>query len=236
MVELITYSDPNRMILARIAAEYLSKPDITNAKRPLQLLRRGHTSIFRHVPVTFYFRTSLVVRDHLFRYTTAAMAAAGLRINTAQTFIDPVLPATQADQQSAIHQAGMAALHNYTTLIHENSIRMQDARYAVPCGVEVSYIMTFNFLTLMQAVFPQRLWEPGAQAETRETVQQMWDLVVAQDASLWETARDKFGPEAIRWEHARGWLKRHHPDLWDQLLATLPALKSMWDGQEPPNT
>lgn len=235
MVELITYSDPHRTILARIAAEYLSKPDITNAKRPLQLLRRGHTSIFRHVCVTFHFRTSLVVRDHLFRYTTAAMAAAGLRINTAQTFIDPLLSSTSPDYHEAIHQAGTTALHNYTTLIQQG-VRMQDARYAVPCGVEVSYIMTFNFLTLMQAVFPQRLWEPGAQAETRETVQQMWDLVVAQDAPLWETAREKFGPEAIRWEHARLWLKRHRPDLWDELLMTIPALKSMWDTVQPPNT
>ncbi len=231
MVTLITYTDPGRLLLARVAAEYLAKPDQDNRKRPLQLLRRGHTSIFRHVHVMVHFRTSLIVRDHLFRYTTAAMAAAGLRINEAEGIVPPVMDSSPAQQ--SVEACAWGALGSYHRLVSKG-IRMQDARYAAPCGVEVSYIMTFNFLTLMESVFPQRLWEAGAQAETRKTVQELWELVWAQDPELWEAAREKFGAEAIRWEKARRRLQTKHPDLYHAILEDVPT-QSLWDsaGKSP---
>ena len=231
MVELIVYGDPHRLLLARVAAEYLAKPDQDNRKRPLQLLRRGHFSIFRHVHVTCQFRTSLIVRDHLFRYTTAAMAAAGLRINEAEGIVPPVLDSPPAKQ--AVEATEWMTLGAYHRL-RDAGIRMQDARYAAPCGVEVSYIMTFNFLTLMQAVFPQRLWEPGAQAETHQTVQDLWEVVRVQDPELWEAAREKLGPEAIRWEKARWRLRQKSPDLYQSILKET-SMQSLWDsaGESP---
>jgi thymidylate synthase ThyX len=221
MVELIQYGDPERLLLARVAAEYRGKPDITNIKRPLQLLRMRHMSIFRHPTVTVRFITSLVTRDHLFRYTTAAMAAAGLRINTATEFVSP-------GENEALGNAIEEGMEVYQTLL-DNGVRMQDARYAVPCGAQVSYIMTFNFQTLMEAVFPQRLWAPGAQAETQQTVEELFTIVHAVDPTLWEEAQTKFGPEALHWQQVQRTLRRKDPALYQKLQREYGHLTSSWD-------
>ena len=221
MVELIQYGDPDRLLLARVAAEYRGKPDITNIKRPLQLLRMGHMSVFRHPTATVRFITSLVTRDHLFRYTTAAMAAAGLRINTATDFVSPA-------GEGALWDAVAEGMEVYQTLL-DNGVRMQDARYAVPCGAKVSYIMTFNFQTLMEALFPQRLWAPGAQAETQQTAEDLFDLLHTQDPTLWEEAQTKFGPEALHWQQVQRTLRRKDPDLYRKLQREYGNLTSSWD-------
>lgn len=231
MIELEWYMDPDRKHLARISAIYRSKPDSENVKRPLQLLRLGHTSIFRHVSCRFFFRTSLVVRDHLVRYTTSQMAAAGLRANEAQVFVPPA----DSPDLATLGEAHMAdyhrVIHDAASIIDEEAQnkRLQDARYVAPCGVQVEWVQTFNLLTLIEAVFPQRLWEPGAQAETRQVVQEMYRQVHAQDPELWDLVYDLYGTEAVQWKKVRDRLRKQNPDLYRELLQTHGGLKSMWD-------
>lgn len=224
-VQLLRYSDPDRSSLARVCAVYLNKPDVDNTKRPLRMIKLGHTSVFRGEHARFFFRTSLVVRDHLVRYTTAnVMAAAGLRANRGDGWVAPF------DRLDLLKELGISEseiMEPYNIAL-EAGVKPQDARYLVPCGVEVEYIMEFNFLTLMQAVFPQRLWDTGAQKETHEVVMSMWNLVYEQDPEFWNVVREEFGEEAIAWTKARSRVKKLHPDLYQEVMKVSPQ-GSMWD-------
>lgn len=224
-VFLVRYSDRDRMSLARSCAVYLNKTDFDNVKRPLSLVKHGHWAVFRGEHVRFMFRTSLVVRDHLFRYSTANMiAAAGLRANHADEWVSPL------DEPSLLQKVDITQdelLEPYHIAL-DAGVKPQDARYLAPMGTEVDYMMEFNFLTLMQAVFPQRLWTPGAQAETKCVVERMWHLVMAEDPEFWTVVREELGEEAIMWSKVRQKIKKKHPDLYQDVLHHA-NIKSMWD-------
>lgn len=256
-VKLLRYSDPNRLSLAKNAAVFLGKPDEDNVKRPLNMLKMKHKSIFRGEHVKFEFWTSKIVYDHLVTYTTIEMrACGGLRANEATEFVVP-LEIVGTDVEEPLQRVGNMQLERYRGLVHgidPNTLdpiqktRLQAARAIAPMSVQLHYILQFNFLTLMEAVFPQRIWEPGAQPDTKEVVQMMWGLVREQDPELWDTARDVFGEEAIAWDKLRHVLKKRNltvADIWnrlsfrsdvhpntlvvDHLLKEYGKQKSMWD-------
>jgi hypothetical protein len=216
-VKLLRYSDPDRLSLAKASAIFLGKPDEDNIKRPLNLLRQKHKSIFRGEHVRFEFWTSKIVYDHLITYTTANVrACAGLRANQATDFVVP-LEVVGTELESVIESKGIEHLNDYNALVEGvdpetkdpiKKARLQAARAIAPTSVQLHYIFEFNFLTLMESIFPQRIWEPGAQPDTKEVVRMMWELVREQDPELWDTARDVFGEEAIAWDKLRHTLKK----------------------------
>lgn len=237
-VKLLRYTDPDRKSLAKAAAIFLGKDDEDNVKRPLNLLKNGHTSIFRGEHARFEFWTSKVVYDHLVTYTTLEMrACGGFRANEAGEFVIP-LEAVGTEFEQQIYRVGNSHLIDYRNMIsgidpetHEpqQKMRLQAARAVAPISVQIHYILQFNFLTLMEAVFPQRIWEPGSQPDTKEVVQMMFALVWEQDHELWELAREIFGPEAIAWKKLRYKLKNDDPELFDQIMQKYGQMKSMWD-------
>lgn len=234
-VKLVRYSDPDRRSLAHAAAVYLGKPDTDNIKRPLSIIRKGDTlAIFRGEAARFEFYTSKVVYDHLITYTTLNMrAAGGLRANEATEFVPPA-----EDDDPIYREIGERHLEAYRKLVHgidpqtEDPIarkRLQAARSVAPISVRMHYLLEYNFATLIEAVFPQRIWSPGAQLDTRQVAQRMFDLVRGRDPDLWDLVYEYYGPEAYSWKRLRAKLKREEPDLYRRLLRDYGAVRSMWD-------
>lgn len=234
-VSLIRYSDPDRKSLAHAAAVYLGKSDTDNVRRPLNIMKKGDTlAIYRGEHARFEFRTSKVVYDHLITYTTQNMrACGGLRANEANVFVPPA-----EDNDPIYKEIGEKHLQNYQKLIHginpdsEDPIekkRLQAARSVAPISVQLHYVFEFNFATLIEAIFPQRIWTPGAQQDTREVVQKMFELVHEQDPELWDLAYEMYGPEAQAWKKVRQKLKKEDPELFQQIMEKYGVMKSMWD-------
>lgn len=235
MVKLLRYSDPDRKSLAHAAAIYLNKPDTENVKRPLSLIRKGDTlAIFRGEHARFEFRTSKIVYDHLITYTTLNMrACGGLRGNRADVFVPPV-----SDPDPLLKAVGEQHLYAYQELLKgvnpltgEGILprKKEVARSVAPMSVELHYVLEFNFATLIEAVFPQRIWAPGAQPDTKQVVQEMFELVYEQDPELWGLVKEYYGPEALAWKKVRAKLKKEDPVLYDHLLQRYGVMKSMWD-------
>lgn len=234
-MHLVRYSDPDRRSLAHAAAVYLGKPDTENVKRPLSIIKKGDTlAIFRGESARFELHTSKVVYDHLITYTTLNMrACGGLRANEATVFVPPL-----EDQDPIYKELGERHLQAYQQLVHgidpqsEDPIakkRLQAARTIAPMSVELHYLLDFNLATLIESVFPQRIWSPGAQMDTREVVQQMYTLIHDQDPELWDLVFEMYGPEAHAWKRMRTKLKREDPALYNSLLQDYGAVRSMWD-------
>jgi hypothetical protein len=235
-ITLERYTDPDRKSLAKSAAVYLGKTDYDNIKRPLGIIRQHHTlAIFRGEHARFHFKdVSKVVYDHLITYTTAEMrACGGLRANEAQVFIPPV-----EDNDPIYAQIGMSHLRDYSNLVHgidpntDDPIkkkRLQAARSVAPTSVGLTFMFQWNFATLIEAIFPQRLWTPGAQPDTRAVVQTMFDLVREQDLELWDLVYEMYGPESQSWKQLRRKLKKENFDLYKEIMQKYGNMKSMWD-------
>lgn len=234
-ITLLRYTDPERKNLAHAAAVYLGKPDTDNIKRPLGIMKKRHTlAIFRGESARFEFETSKVAYDHLITYTTADMrACAGLRANEAQEFMPPA-----EDPDDPIYSEIAAEAFNYykglirgidpNTQDPQKKKRLQAARSILPMSTKIRYEFQFNFLTLI-TIFQQRIWTPGAQEDTKQVVQAMWEIVHSQDPELWDAVFEEFGPEEQSWIKARKSLKRKDPDLYRQIMDEHGKMRSMWD-------
>lgn len=189
-VELVEYT--GRELLALAAAVYLSKPDTGNFGRVLKIIGRREDSVLEFASATFAYNTSLVVRDHLMRYRLASFAAAGLRYNEPQDF---VLPPEVTDESAAFEIGRIYGnlMREYEGL-RDEKLKKEVARYILPCGVRVRYLIRYNFRSLAKDVLPQRLWGPGTQPETRMVVQQMFDLLRQRDQELWDKVAEVYGP------------------------------------------
>ncbi|AUO14751.1 FAD-dependent thymidylate synthase [Priestia megaterium] len=207
-ITMTRYSDPERLNLARNAARYLGKKDIENTRRPLGIVRQGHVpEIFRGEIVEFEFNdVSKEVYDHLVTYTTRNMRVAGG--NRALTSDDFTLPSDKVKNQVNVYEAVSDSMSMYKVLL-ENGETPQVARAAMPIAAKLNtFVFQFNFLTLGQAVFKQRIWEKGAQGNTVKVVQGMWELVHSIDPDLWNTFYEWFGTPATEWTEVRRKIKK----------------------------
>ena len=234
-VRLVRYTDPERLSLAHAAAVYLGKTDVDNVKRPLGIIKKGDAlAIYRGESARFEFYTSKVVYDHLITYTTLNMrACGGLRANEANVFVPPA-----EDDDPIYREIGERHLDAYRSLVHgidphtEDPVgkkRLQAARSVAPVSVQLHYLLDFNLATLIESVFPQRIWSPGAQLDTRQVVQEMFGLVRAVDPELWDLVQDYYGSEAHAWKRLRYRLRRERPELYQEILKEFGAVRSMWD-------
>lgn len=196
------YSDPGRLNAARNAAIYLGKSDRDNVRRPLSIIKKGHVpEIFRGEMVEFEFiDVSKEVYDHLTTYTTRNMRVAGG--NRALTSDDYELPSDKVNDIERVQQYVEMSMDNYRMLLeHETP---QVARSAMPVAAKMNpFVLQFNFVTLMQSVFPQRLWEMGAQGNTVNVVNEMWRQVHSVDPELWNAVYEAFGTPAVTWKEAK---------------------------------
>lgn len=247
-IKLTRYSDPDRTNLARNAAIYLGKPDRDNIRRPLSIIKQGHVpEIFRGEMAEFEFiDVSKEVYDHLVTYTTRNMRAAGG--NRALTSNDYVVPSDKVKDPLAVTLAINASMEEYRGLLDMGETP-QVARSAMPVAAKMNpFTYQFNFLTMMESLFNQRIFQKGAQGNTVKVVRGMWELVKEQDKELWGTAYEYFGLPAVEWRTVGQKLKKitaydlivalggipidgspNQPKAFDKLREMFGEEKSMWE-------
>lgn len=222
-IVLSRYSDPCRLNLARNAAIYLGKPDRDNIKRPLNILRDGHvTAIFRGEHAEFEFiDVSKEVYDHIITYTTANMRAAGG--NRALVSNDFTMPSDKMKDPEAVHANITQSMNAYKSSL-ENKETKQVARSAMPVAAKMNpFVYQFNFVTLGESLFKQRVWEKGAQSNTAKVVEGMFELCKAMDSDLWDAFYEYKGTPALQWEEVRKRLTKKKLTV-RELLNELQAL------------
>ena len=219
LIKMHRYSDINRANLARNAAIYLGKPDKDNIKRPINILRDGHvTAIFRGEHVEFEFvGVSKEVYDHLTTYTTANMRATGG--NRALKSTDFTMPGDKIKNEELVFSAIQYSMENYHALLTHNETK-QVARSAMPIAAQMNpFVFQFNFVTLGESIFKQRLWEKGAQGNTVKVIQGMFELCHAVDSELWDAFYEYKGTPSLTWEEARKRLNKKGVTLADLLTS-----------------
>ncbi|MBD1379059.1 FAD-dependent thymidylate synthase [Metabacillus arenae] len=212
-IVLQRYSDPERLNAARNAAIYLGKKDRGNVRRPLSIIRQGHVpEVFRGEFAEFEFvDVSKEVYDHIITYTTRNMRVAGG--NRALTSDDFAMPDDKMKNPDLVHEMIQQSLDNYQKLL-EIGETPQVSRSAMPVNAKINpFVYQFNFVTLMQSLFKQRIWEKGAQGNTVKVVQGMWELVNQVDPDLWQTAYEWFGQPATDWTEVRRKIKKKCVDV-----------------------
>lgn len=207
-ITLSRYSDPHRLNLARNAAIYLGKKDRDNTKRPLSIIRKGHVAeIFRGEHAEFIFEdVSKEAYDHLITYTTRDMRATGG--NRALTSDGYTMPSDKMKNPELVEEKIRQSMDSYKELIESGETR-QVSRSAMPVASKMNpFVYQFNFLTLGESLFKQRIWEKGAQGNTVKVVQGMFELCRTIDCELWETFYEYKGTPSLEWEEVRKRLKK----------------------------
>lgn len=201
-IELFRYTDPDRLNLADSAALYLGKEDTENIRRPLSIIKQGHAlEIFRGESATFkFYNVSKEVYDHLITYKTMNMrVAGGNRANISRGY---TMPSDKMKDEDYVRKSIEWSLENYHELINGGETP-QVARSAMPINSKMApFKLQFNFQTLIQALFVQRIWEAGAQGNTVKVVRGMYELVSSIDENLWDTVREYYGPHVKEWRDA----------------------------------
>lgn len=227
-IVMTRYSDPERLNLARSAAIYLGKSDRDNIRRPLSIIRQGHVpEIFRGEMAEFEFiDVSKEVYDHIITYTTRNMRATGG--NRALVSDDYTLPSDKVKDIDLVEQMVYSNMNRYHRLIQAGETK-QVARSAMPVAAKMNpFVYQFNFLTLGESLFKQRIWEKGAQGNTVKVVQGMHELCQSVDPDLWDTFYEYKGTPAIEWEEVRKKLKKKNTTL-DEFY----ELQSSYKGSTP---
>lgn len=222
-IVLRRYSDPDRLNLARNAAIYLGKKDRDNIRRPLGIIKKGHVpAIFRGEHAEFEFiDVSKEVYDHIITYTTANMRAAGG--NRALVSNDFTMPSDKMKNPGRVRENIQRSMDAYKDNL-ESGETPQVARTAMPTSAKLNnFVYQFNFLTLGESVFKQRIWEKGAQGNTVKVIQGMFELCSYMDKELWDTFYEYKGTPAVEWVQVRSKLNKNGLTV-GQLLNELHAL------------
>jgi hypothetical protein len=202
-IELFRYSDPDRLNLADSAAIYLGKEDTDNVRRPLSIMKLDHAlEIFRGENATFkFYNVSKQVYDHLVTYKTLNMRAAGG--NRALVSYGYTLPSDRMKDPDEVQRRVGESMRQYLDLVEAGETK-QVARAAMPVAANMNpFKLQFNFQTLIESLFVQRIWEPGAQGNTVKVVRGMFALCHAADPELWETVYELYGPHVKAWKLAQ---------------------------------
>jgi hypothetical protein len=233
-IVMTRYSDPHRINLARNAARYLGKADIDNVRRPLGIIKKGHVpEIFRGEHVEFEFiDVSKEVYDHIITYTTRNMRVAGG--NRALVSDDFTLPSDKMKFPVTVRTMIESSMENYNMLL-ESGETPQVSRSAMPVAAKMNiFVYQFNFLTLGQSVFAQRIWDKGAQGNTVKVVEGMFKLCENIDKELWDTFYKYMGTPILRWKEVKRKLETKQVTV-HQFLNELHALALNPESGQNPN-
>lgn len=233
-IVLQRYSDPYRLNAARNAAIYLGKPDRGNTRRPLSIIRQGHVpEIFRGEYAEFEFvDVSKEVYDHLITYTTRNMRVAGG--NRALTSDGYTVPGDKVKDSGSVEANIQQSMKAYKNLLQQGETP-QIARSAMPVSAKMNpFVYQFNFVTLMQSLFTQRIWEKGAQGNTVKVVQGIWELVRHVDPELWNTVYEYHGEHVTEWKQVQKRLRKSQLTIGEFIATSSDEIENANEGSEIP--
>jgi hypothetical protein len=168
-----------------------------------------------------FIDVSKEVYDHIITYTTANMRAAGG--NRALKSDDWTMPSDKKKDDVHVGLAIDGSMNNYKWLLEQGETP-QIARGAMPVAAKMNpFVYQFNFVTLGESLFKQRIWEKGAQGNTVKVVRAMHELCTYMDKELWDTFYEYKGTPMLEWEEVRKKLKKEKLTV-HQLLNELHAL------------
>ncbi|MTV47877.1 hypothetical protein GJ688_02615 [Heliobacillus mobilis] len=213
-------TDRDRLTSAFASALYLGKyDDMDNTNRFLNgMVKAGHSyEPIRGESVSFlYIGVSKTTYDHLITYTIRnRRIAGGFRANKPWGLVIP-------------HEAKNP---NWYFMMMENQLArceevmkehpeepLQALRSLYPMGVMMPpFMFDFSEEALVKNVFKQRLWERGAQGETREIVQNMFDAVRELDPEKWDFLKEYHGEHMTTQKRVMRKLRVRRPRLGELL-------------------
>ncbi|MBC9786487.1 FAD-dependent thymidylate synthase [Heliobacterium chlorum] len=234
------------------SALYLGKyDDMGNTNRFLNgMVKAGHSyEPIRGETVTFlYIGVSKTAYDHLITYTIRnRRIAGGFRANKPWGLVVP----NEAKDPWIYHRMMEEQLARCERLRKEHPEEsLQAIRSLYPMGVMMPpFMLDFSEEALVKNVFKQRIWERGAQGETRDIVNSMFEAVSALDPQKWDTLREYHGLHIEGHNRAMRKLREQRPtlrqlvaknnnaqadimdlDVYELLMDTVGKLpKTMWD-------
>jgi thymidylate synthase (FAD) len=216
-VEIIDYFGGDQMAVnvarvsfAKTASQYTEGQ---NAKLIKYLVEHKHTSVFRHSQLQFRVKCSIYVERQLFKH------AVGISVNSVSgRYVDfsdnyYVIPFGEWRKQSKSSKQGSDgflseeeqyacddiqanviayAKDGYDRLL-TMGVSKEQARSVLPLSLETEFIWTGSFLAFMH-MCNLRL-KPDTQAETRDVVQKMLNLVIYETECNFTESLKAFGYE-----------------------------------------
>jgi hypothetical protein len=144
-----------------------------------------------------FIDVSKEVYDHIITYTTANMRAAGG--NRALVSDDFVMPSDKMKNPERVRDNIIRSMQAYQDNL-ESGETPQVSRSAMPVAAKLNtFLYQFNFVTLGESIFKQRIWEKGAQGNTVKVIKAMFELCSFIDKDLWDTFYKYHGTPSIEW-------------------------------------
>ncbi|MBX5437531.1 MAG: hypothetical protein IRZ33_10000 [Alicyclobacillaceae bacterium] len=221
-------TDQERLSSAFKASLYLGKyNDMANRERFLKsMVAAGHSyePIRGELILFLFIGVAKPVYDHLVTYTVGrpTRIAGGQRANVPWGFELPVEAKNPDEYEEELER--IRAVIRLAKL--ERSEQMQAARAKLPVGyVMPPFLLEFSEEALIKSVFPQRLFQRGAQGATVEVVSDMLEACLAMDREKWEFLVEYHGPHVEQWHKAMRTLRKDRLSLADiaRSLGIAPA-------------
>ncbi|QGG47678.1 hypothetical protein [Heliorestis convoluta] len=259
-VIVLRNTDKGRKSSAFASALYLGKyDDMNNTDRFLKgMVRAGHSyEPIRGETISFlYICVGKPTYDHLITYTIRnRRVAGGLRANKPWGFVIP----EEAKDKQVYRRLMESQLACCEALVQgaerekdegKRAEQLQAVRSLYPTGVIVPpFMLDFSEEALAKHIFKQRIWEKGAQGETVEIVQDMYDALYQLDPEKWSCIKEYHGPHIVSHNRAMQKLREQRPklgqllkqikndqtdvydlDVYELLMTTVGRLpKTMWE-------
>lgn len=210
------------------AALYLGKyGDVGNRKRLWGMFDAGHSfEPVRGESISFlYIGVGKPTYDHLTTYTIRQRrVCGGMRANPPWGFTVP----HEAKNTEAFVSALSSMVGNYERMV-EAGEQPQAARAILPANIILPpFQLDFSEETLAKNIFKQRIWQAGAQGETREIAEDMLACCKVIDPEKWERL-ERAVCEPLRHHRIMKALRRKDRATYDglQMYFDNPE-KSMW--------
>ena len=221
-------TDAGGLSSAFSAALYLAKyDDAANTDRLRRMVDAGHSfEPLRGESISFLFvGVGKPTYDHLVTYTIRQRrVCGGMRANPPWGYTVP----HEAKDKLRIAQEMALAVERYTALVSDGE-QPQAARSILPAGIILPpFQLDFSEEALSKNIFKQRVWEPGAQGETKEIVSDMLECCKALNPEKWGML-ERAITEPIKHHRVMKGIRKRNPDMYARLFDDYDTPeKTMW--------
>lgn len=225
----LRHTDRQGLSSAFSSSLYMGKyDDANNVNRLYNIIESGHSfDALRGESISFLFiGVSKVAYDHLVSYTVRnRRICGGMRANAPWGFVIP----TEAQDKNIYIKNMKMYMDIYMTAIKQGETT-QAARALLPASfVFPPFQIDFNEEALAKHVFKQRIWQAGAQGETKNVVFSMYQCCKTINPDKWQIL-EKSMKEPHMNHRIMTRFQQSEPDAYQAFIEhySVPE-KSMWD-------